>query len=115
MMPMKINGNDPRRLLSDIFNDGKTLILNPLHSQVDNLGRDPLSLKKVGQSKESHREKVDPNELINGSVVIDKFRDMNEKAVYSFHRGNCKMSEMRISTPHPFYGKSEIRISNFEI
>ncbi len=55
MMPMKINGNDPRRLLSDIFNDGKTLILNPLHSEVDNLGRDPLSLKKVGQSKESHR------------------------------------------------------------
>jgi hypothetical protein len=37
MMPVKIDGYDLRFLLSDIFNDGKMWVFDPLHSQMDNL------------------------------------------------------------------------------
>jgi hypothetical protein len=51
---------------------------------------------------------------MNGPVVIDEFGDVEEKAVYFFHRGNCKMSGIGISTPHQKYwrgrfGDGEIR------
>jgi hypothetical protein len=32
MVPMKIYGNDPWTLLPDIFDDGKIVILDPLHA-----------------------------------------------------------------------------------
>jgi hypothetical protein len=70
MMPMKIDGYDLRILLSDIIHDGKMWVFDPLHSQVDNLRRDALSMKRIGQPEETHREEIDPDKLIDGPIVI---------------------------------------------
>ena len=45
---------------------------------------------------------------MNGPVVIDEFGDVEEEAVYSFHRGNCKMSGIGISTPHQQYQRGRL-------
>jgi hypothetical protein len=45
---------------------------------------------------------------MNGPVVIDEFGDVEEEAVYSFHRGNCKMSGIGISTPHQKYQRGRL-------
>jgi hypothetical protein len=47
MVPMEIHGNDPRTLLPDIFDDGKMVIFNPLHTEVDKLCRDTLTVEKI--------------------------------------------------------------------
>jgi hypothetical protein len=48
MVPMETDGNDPRGLLLDVFENGKMMIFNPLHSHVHNLGRNALTLEEVG-------------------------------------------------------------------
>jgi hypothetical protein len=37
VMPMKIDGYDLRIFLSEIFQDGKMWVFDPLHSQMNNL------------------------------------------------------------------------------
>jgi hypothetical protein len=48
VVPMETDGNDPRGLLLDVFENGKMMIFNPLHSHVHNLGRNALTLEEVG-------------------------------------------------------------------
>jgi hypothetical protein len=107
MVPMEIESHDPRGLLFDIGEDGKIVIFNPLHPHMDNLSRDPMALEQIGQSKETHGQKIDPDELINGSIVISQLRNMEKKAAQSFHRGNCKMARRSISTPPPKLAKGK--------
>jgi hypothetical protein len=92
MVPMEIDGNDSGGFLSNIIKDGKIVIFDPLHSQVDDLGGNTMALEKVGQSEESHWKEVDPDKLTNGPIVIFQLGDVEEKTIHSFHRGNYKMS-----------------------
>jgi len=111
MVPMKIEGNDSRGFFSNIIEDGKITICDPLDSQMYDLAGNVLTVEKVGQSEHSHGQEVNPNKLTNGPIVISQLGDVEEEAVYSFHRGNCKMFGESISTPPPILDKSEIRIS----
>jgi hypothetical protein len=70
MVPMEIDGNNPWSLLFDIREDGKIVIFNPLHSQVNDLAGNSMTLKEVSQAKKSHGKEVDPDKLINGSIII---------------------------------------------
>jgi hypothetical protein len=70
MMPVEIEGNDPRGLLPDVFDDGKFVVFNPLYSQVHNLSGNVMTLEKVGQSEEPHGQEIDPDETIDRPVVI---------------------------------------------
>jgi hypothetical protein len=98
MMPMEIEGNDPRGLLPDIVDDGKFMILNPLYSQVHYLSRNMMTMEKVGQSEEPHGQEIDPQETIDRPVVIGQLGDMKKNAVKGAHRANCKMTTCHIST-----------------
>jgi hypothetical protein len=91
MVPVEIEGNDSWSFFPNIIEDRKIVIFDPLHSDVYDLGRNVMTLEKVGQSKESHRQEVDPDKLINGPIVISQLGDVDEEAVHSFHRENCKM------------------------
>jgi hypothetical protein len=81
MMPVEIDGNDPRSLLSDIFDDGKFVVFNPLHSQVHNLSGNVMTLEKVRQSEEPHGQEIDPDEMIDRPVVIGQLGNMKEETV----------------------------------
>jgi hypothetical protein len=81
MVPVEIDGNDPRSLLPDIFDDRKSVIFNPFHSQVYDLGGNAMTLEKVGQPKESHGQEIDPDEMIDGPVVISQLGDMKKNTV----------------------------------
>jgi len=90
-MPVEIDGNAPRVLLSDIFDDGKFVILDPLHPHVHDLSGDVMTLEKVGQPEEPHGQEIDPDEIIDRSVVIGQLGNMEEETVHLFHRRDCKM------------------------
>jgi len=81
MVPVKIEGNDPRSLLSDMIDDGKMGILNPFNSHMYDLGGNAMTLEKVGQPKESHGQEIDPDEMIDGPVVISQLGDMKKNTV----------------------------------
>jgi hypothetical protein len=92
MVPVEVHGDDSRVLLFDIWDDRKMVISNPFHSQMHHLGGNAVTLEEVGQSKKSHRHEVNPNKIMDGPVVIVQLGDMEENAVKSSHRLNCKMS-----------------------
>jgi len=92
MVPMKIEGNDPRGLFLDLIKDGKMMIFDPFHSQMNDLAGNVLTLEKVGQSEESHRQEIDPQKMTNRPIVVSQLGDVQEETIHSFHRGNCKMS-----------------------
>jgi hypothetical protein len=101
MVPVKIEGYNPRGFFANIINDRKIVIFNPFYSHMYDLGRNTMTLKEVGQSEESHWQEVDPDKLINRPIVISQLGDVKEETVHSFHRGNCKMSSRGFSTPSP--------------
>ena len=74
-------------LFSDIFEDGKIMIFDPLHSHVNDLGGNTTTLQQIGQCEKSHGQEVDPGKMMNGPIVIDQFGDVQEEAAQSFHRG----------------------------
>jgi hypothetical protein len=100
MVPVEVDGDDSRGLLPDIVDDRKTMIFNPFHSHVDDLGGNAMALKEVGQSEEPHGQEVDPDEMMDRPVVIGQLGDMKKDTVKCSHRANCKMPESNISTSH---------------
>jgi hypothetical protein len=80
MVPVEVQSENPRRLFSNIFDDRKSTIFNPLHSQVYDLSRNAMVLKNVGQPEEPHGEEVDPGEMIDRPVVIGQLRNMEKNA-----------------------------------
>jgi hypothetical protein len=98
MVPVEVQGDDPRGLLSQIVNDGKIVVFNPFHSQVNDLGGNTATLQNVGQSKESHGQEVDPDEMADRPVIIGQLRDMEKNKIKATHGGNCKMPMRHIST-----------------
>jgi hypothetical protein len=92
MVPMKIERNDLRGFFLNIMKDRKIMIFDPLHSYMYDLVGNVLTLEKVGQSEESHRQEVDPEKMINRPIVVSQLGDVQEETIHSFHRGNCKMS-----------------------
>jgi hypothetical protein len=70
MMPMEIQEDHRGSLFFKIGEDGKSPILDPLHSHMDNLGGDALALDQVCQPKEFHRQEVNPEKTMKGAVVI---------------------------------------------
>jgi hypothetical protein len=98
MVPVEVHGHDSRGLLPDIVDDGEFVILNPFHPHVHNLSGNAMTLEKIGQSEEPHGKEVDPDEMMNRSVVIGQLRDMEKNTVECSHRPNCKMLIDNIST-----------------
>jgi hypothetical protein len=98
MVPVKVDGNDPGSLFSDIFDDRKIVIFNPLHSHVHHLSGNAMALEKVGQSKKPHGQKVNPHKIVDRPVIIGQLGDMEKNKVKSSHWGNCKMLTRDIST-----------------
>jgi hypothetical protein len=96
MVPVKIDGDDPRGFFLDIVDDWEIRILDPLHSRVDHLRRDLMLLEKVRQPEKTYGKEIDPDTLIEGSIVIPELRDVKKKAIH--HRRDCKMSPEAIST-----------------
>jgi hypothetical protein len=91
MVPVEVQGDDPRGLLSQIVDDGKIVVFNPFHSQVDDLGGNTATLQNVGQSKESHGQEVNPDEMADRPVIIGQLGDMEKNKIKATHGGNCKM------------------------
>jgi hypothetical protein len=89
---MKVEGDDPRSLFPKILNDGKIVIFNPLHSQVDDLSGNAMALEKVGQSEESHGQKVDPDEMVDRPIIIGQLGDMEENKIRATHGGIVRCS-----------------------
>jgi hypothetical protein len=85
MVPVEVQGDDPRGLFSEILNDGKIVVLNPLHSQVDDLSGNTTTLENVGQSEESHRQEVDPDEMIDRPVIIGQLGNMEKNNIRATH------------------------------
>jgi hypothetical protein len=81
MVPVKIDGNDPRTFLLDIIDDGKIMILNPFNPHVYDLSGNAMTLEKVSQTKKPHGEKIDPDEMMDGPVVIGQLGDMKENTI----------------------------------
>jgi hypothetical protein len=50
-----------------------------------------MPLEKIGQSEESHGKEVDPDEMMDRSVVIGQLRNMEENTGECSHGANCKM------------------------
>jgi hypothetical protein len=65
---------------------------------VYDLGGNAMTLEKISQAEKSHREEVDPDEMIDRPVVIVQFGDMEKNTVEYSHRANCKMPVWNIST-----------------
>jgi hypothetical protein len=76
MVPMKIEGNNSRFFFSNIIKDRKLTIYDPLDSQMYDLAGNVLTLEKLGQSEQSHRQEVDPEKLINRPIVISQLGDV---------------------------------------
>jgi hypothetical protein len=70
MMPVKIDGYDLRPLPLDVIQNGEMRVFNPLHSKMDNLRRDTFSVEHIGQPEETHGKEIDPDKLIDGSIVV---------------------------------------------
>jgi len=87
MVPMKIDGNNTGLIFSEIREDRKSLIFDPLHTHVNNLSGDALALKEVGQSEKSHRQEVNPGKPINRPIIIYQLGNVEEKAAKMSHRG----------------------------
>jgi hypothetical protein len=98
VVPVEVQGDDPRGLLPKILNDGKIVIFNPLHSQVDDLGGNTTTLEKVGQPEEAHGQKVDPDEMMDRPVIVGQLGNMEKNKIKATHGGNCKMLTRDIST-----------------
>jgi hypothetical protein len=76
MVPMKIESNHSRVFFSNIIEDRKIVIRDPLDSQMYDLVRNVVALEKVGQSEQSHRQEIDPDKLPNGPIVISQLGDV---------------------------------------
>jgi len=98
VMPVEVDGKNSGRLLSEVFDNRKSLILNPFHAHVYDLGRNVMTLEKIGQSEEPHGKEVDPDEVTDRPVVIRELGDMEKNTVKCSHRANCKMPTRNIST-----------------
>jgi hypothetical protein len=94
MVPVEVQGDDSRGFLAKIFNDRKMAVFNPLHSQVDDLGGNALTLKKVGQSEESHGQEVDPDEMADRTVIIGQFGDVEKDKIKVTHGGIVRCSRV---------------------
>jgi hypothetical protein len=64
------------------------------------LGGKSMTLEKVGQSEETHRQKVDPHEIIDRPVIIGQFGDMEKKKIKVTHGGIVRCSYV-IFQHHP--------------
>jgi len=78
MVPVEIESNDSWSFFPNMIEDRKIVIFDPLHSHVYNLSENAMTLEKVSQSEESHRQEVDPDKLINGPIVISQPGDVDE-------------------------------------
>jgi hypothetical protein len=87
MMPVEIEGNDPGRFFLYLFKNIVAWVFNPFHTQVNDLGGNVLAVEKIGQPKKPHGKEIDPNELVNGPIIILQLGDMEEETVHLFHRG----------------------------
>src|SRR4030042_795150 len=106
MVPVKIDSQDPRVFFFNIVQDRKIVIFNPLHSKVHNLSGNAMALEEVRQSKEPHRQKINPDKMIDGPIVIYQLGNVEKKAIQLYHRGNCKMFSKGIATsPQIFYSE----------
>jgi hypothetical protein len=75
---MEIEEHHRWSLLFKIREDGKGSILDPLHSHMDNLGGDALTMDHVCQPKEFHREEVNPEKPVKGAIVIESPGNVEE-------------------------------------
>jgi hypothetical protein len=76
MVPMKIEGNHSRVFFSNIIEDRKIVIRDPLDSQMYDLTGNVMTVEKVGQSEQSHWQEIDPDKLPNGAIVISQLGDV---------------------------------------
>jgi hypothetical protein len=98
MVPVEVDGNDSRSLFSDIFDDRKMAIFNPLHSRVYDFRGNAMALEEVGQSEKPHGQEVDPHKIIDRPVIVVQLGDMEKNKVKFSHLRNCKMLTRNIST-----------------
>ena len=53
-----------------------------------------MTLEKVGQSKEPHRQEVDPDEMTDRPVIIGQFGDMEKNKINATHGGIVRCSHV---------------------
>jgi hypothetical protein len=94
VVPVEVQGDDPRGLPPNILNDGKIVIFNPLHSQVDDLSGNAMALEKVGQSQKPHGQEVDPDEMMDRPVIIGQLGNMEENKIRATHGGIVRRSRV---------------------
>ena len=79
---MEGKGHDPRFLLGDIIDEGKSRILYPFHAEVDDLGLIPLAAEEIGQGQDPHGHVIDKGVFTKRAVVVFKFGAMDKEAVH---------------------------------
>jgi len=82
MMPVEGEGHNLRPPSGNVIDERKLPILHPLHPQMDDLSAITPTSKQIGQRQEPHGHIIYKDILSNGSIVVFKFRDMNEEYVH---------------------------------
>jgi hypothetical protein len=98
---MEIEEDHPGALLFKIGENGKGPIRDPLHSQMNNLGADALTLDQVRHPQKSHREEVRPEETVKGGGVTESPGDVEKKTIQLRHGGVIVKWETLRCNPAP--------------
>jgi hypothetical protein len=61
---------------------------------VYDLGRNAMTLEKVGQPEEPHGQEVDPDEMTDRPVIIGQFGNMEKNKIKTTHGGIVRCSHV---------------------
>jgi hypothetical protein len=76
-------GHDPGPQLLKVVAERKRIVLDPLHSQVDDARGKSVSAEEVAEGKHPHGQQGNEHVIIDGLIAIVEFGAVNEEAIDS--------------------------------